>query len=100
MRLLIVNPNTSADMTATILATARAAAGPAVEVEACNPARGPASVEGQFDEVISAYWTLDTVLPIAQQYDGIVLACYGHHPAIGALREALAQPALGIMEAS
>ncbi len=100
MRLLIVNPNTSADMTATILATAKAAVGPGVQVDACNPARGPASVEGQFDEVVSAYCTLETVLPIADQYDGLVLACYGHHPVIGALREALDQPVLGIMEAS
>ena len=100
MRLLIVNPNTSANMTATIRATAQAAAGAGVQVEALNPLRGPASVEGQFDEVISAYWTLETVLPIAHQYDGIVMACYGHHPAIGALREALEQPVLGIMEAS
>jgi allantoin racemase len=100
MRLLIVNPNTSADMTATIRATAGSAAGPGVQVEALNPSRGPASVEGQFDEVISAYWTLESVLPIAHQYDGIVLACYGHHPVIGALREALDQPVLGIMEAS
>jgi allantoin racemase len=100
MRLLIVNPNTSADMTATIRATAIAAAGPGVEVEACNPSHGPASVEGQFDEVVSAYCTLESVLPIAHQYDGLVLACYGHHPVIGALREALDQPVLGIMEAS
>jgi allantoin racemase len=100
MRLLIVNPNTSADMTATILATAQASAGPGVQVDGCNPARGPATVEGQFDEVVSAYCTLEMVLPIADQYDGIVLACYGHHPVIGALREALDQPVLGIMEAS
>jgi allantoin racemase len=100
MRLLVVNPNTSAEMTATILATAQAAAGPGVQVDAINPARGPASIEGQFDEVISAYCTLETVLPIAHQYHGLVLACYGHHPVIGALREALDQPILGIMEAS
>jgi allantoin racemase len=100
MRLLVVNPNTSAEMTATIRATAIAAAGPGVQVEAINPSRGPASVEGQFDEVVSAYCTLEAVLPIAHQYDGLVLACYGHHPVIGALREVLDQPVLGIMEAS
>jgi allantoin racemase len=100
MRLLIVNPNTSADMTATILASAKAAAGPGVTVEACNPSHGPASVESQLDEIVSAYWALETVLPIAAGYDGFVAACYGHHPLIGALREALDRPVLGIMEAS
>lgn len=100
MRLLVVNPNTSAAMTATILTAARAAAGAGVQVDAVEPARGPASVEGRLDELVSGYWALDTVLPVAGQYDGFVVACYGHHPLIGALREALSQPVVGIMEAS
>jgi allantoin racemase len=100
MRLLVINPNTSASMTRTILAAARGVATADVIVDALEPQRGPTSVEGRFDEVISAYWTLDAVLPVASRYDGFIVACYGHHPVIGALREALQQPVLGIMEAS
>jgi len=100
MHLLVVNPNTSLEMTATIAAAARAAAGPNVTVEAICPDGGPASIEGCFDEVVSAYWTLDKVLPLADAYDGLVIACYSPHPVIGALREALTQPVVGIMEAS
>jgi allantoin racemase len=87
-------------MTATIVDVARADAPADVSIDALEPSRGPASVEGRFDEVISAYWSMEAVLPIADQYDGLIVACYGPHPLIGALREALAQPVVGIMEAS
>jgi allantoin racemase len=100
MRLLVVNPNTSAEMTETILAGARRAARAGVRVDALNPTRGPASVEGRLDEIVSGYWALDAVLPVAHEYDGLVVACYGNHPLIGALREVLTQPVVGIMEAS
>src|SRR5919202_301630 len=100
MRLLVVNPNTSREMTETIGVAARAAAGAGTTVEVVCPDQGPASIEGRFDEVVSAYWTLDKVMRLADGYDGVVVACYGPHPAIGALREALSQPLMGIMEAS
>ncbi|HEY0581143.1 MAG TPA: aspartate/glutamate racemase family protein [Chloroflexota bacterium] len=100
-RLLVVNPNTSAEMTATIH-TAAAAAGSAigVDVETVCPENGPPSIEGRFDEIVSAYWTLDCVMQVADAYDGIVVACYGPHPAIDGIREATDLPTLGIMEAS
>jgi len=99
MLLLVVNPNTSPEMTTAILETARSVAEDTV-IDAVQPDHGPASVEGRFDEVVSAYWTLARVLPIAEDYDGILIACYSAHPVIGALREALRKPVLGIMEAS
>lgn len=103
MRLLLINPNTSADMTAAILAAGRAAlpdSATNIVVEAIQPTRGPASIEGQLDEVVSAHWALDVILPIADRFDGFVVACYSHHPLVGALREVVNQPVVGIMEAS
>ncbi len=100
VRLLVVNPNTSREMTETIAVAARAAAPLGVEVDIVCPERGPESIEGRFDEVVSAYWTLDGVLRVADRYDGFVVACYGPHPAIDALREVTTKPTLGIMEAS
>jgi allantoin racemase len=98
--LLVINPNTSAAMTRTILAAARDAAESDVVVEALAPRLGPASVEGHVDEVVSAYWTLEAALPVAGDFDGVIVACYGPHPVIGALREVLTGPVVGIMEAS
>lgn len=100
MRLLVVNPNTSREMTETIGMAARAAARPGTAVDVACPDRGPASIEGRFDEIVSAYWTLDKVMRLADGVDGVAVACYGPHPVIGALREALAAPVMGIMEAS
>jgi allantoin racemase len=100
MRLLVINPNTSPEMTETIGIAARADVGPELALDVVCPQRGPASIEGRFDEVVSAYWTLDMVMPLADAYDGFVVACYGPHPVIGALREALPRPTMGIMEAS
>ena len=100
-RLLVVNPNTSRDMTETIGISARLAAEKAaVEVDVVCPDNGPASIEGRFDEIVSAYWTLDCVMRVAERYDGFVVACYGPHPAVEAIREAVQAPAMGIMEAS
>jgi allantoin racemase len=49
MKLLVVNPNTSASMTARI--GAAAAAG--TEIVAVNPESGRASIEGYFDEAFA-----------------------------------------------
>jgi allantoin racemase len=100
-RLLVVNPNTSVAMTETIrIAASTAGLALGADVDVICPAVGPESIEGAFDEVVSAYWTLDCVMQVAERYDGIVVACYGPHPSVGALREASALPTLGIMEGS
>ncbi len=49
MRLFLVNPNTTASMTAGVAASAEAAARPATVIEAVNPAHGPASIENDDD---------------------------------------------------
>ena len=100
-RVLVVNPNTSREMTVTIRTAAESAARAiGVDVTVVSPEQGPASIEGSFDEVVSAYWTLDCVLRAVDDAGGIVVACYGPHPVIDALREAVDVPVMGIMEAS
>ena len=100
-RLLVVNPNTSVEMTETIRRAAEtAAAAIGVSVQTVCPSNGPESIEGRFDEIVSAYWTLDCVMQVVADYDGVVVACYGPHPAIEGIREATCVPTMGIMEAS
>ncbi len=53
MKLLVVNPNTTASMTSKIGVAARSVAAAATEIVAVNPARGPVSIEGYYDEVFS-----------------------------------------------
>ena len=61
MRILVVNPNTTASMTQTIAAAARAAAGPLTTIEAVTSRTGPASIEGYFDEALSVPGLLDLI---------------------------------------
>ena len=103
LRLLVINPNTSRAMTDTIrLSAEHAAELSGLEVDTRCPSLGPESIEGRFDEIVSAYWTLDCVMSAlqAEPYAGVVVACYGPHPAIEGIREATDVPTLGIMEAS
>jgi hypothetical protein len=51
MKLLVVNPNTSASMAARIAPPTAAAAG--TEIVAVNPESGPASIEGYFDDAFA-----------------------------------------------
>lgn len=99
-RLLVVNPNTSIQMTDAIERVARDAPGGPAQIDVIRAAHGLDSIEGQFDEVVSAYWALEAVLQHPGPVDACLVACYSHHPLIGALREALSAPVMGIMEAS
>lgn len=98
MRLLVVNPNTTASMTAKIAVAARRAAAAGTEIVAVNPARGPASIEGYYDEALSLAGLIEVV---AQHpgVDGIVLACFDD-TGLDAVRCMTTAPVIGIGEAA
>ena len=52
-KILIVNPNTTASMTATIAAAAREVAATGTEIVAVTSSMGPASIEGFYDEAFA-----------------------------------------------
>lgn len=99
MRILIINPNTTEAMTEDIEAEGRRYARPDTEIEATSPAWGPASIEGHFEEELSAVATLETIARRGSECDGIALACYGD-PGLYAARELSPVPVVGIAEAS
>lgn len=100
MKILIINPNTTASMTEKIAASARAVATAGVEIVARNPEKGPVSIEGHYDEAISTPELLGEVRNgEAEGFDGFVVACFDD-PAIGACREIATGPVVGICEAA
>jgi len=100
MKLLLINPNTSAAMTAAIAAAARDVAAPGTVVVARQPSFGPASIEGHFDETFGAAGVAEQARRAAAEgFDATVIACFGD-PGLDAAREALAGPVLGIAEAA
>jgi allantoin racemase len=100
MKMLLVNPNTSAVMTAAIAAAARAAAASGTEILAVQPDFGPASIEGHAEEAIAAAGVAEQVrLGASGAPQAVVIACFGD-PGLDAARELVAAPVLGIAEAA
>lgn len=100
MHIRVINPNTTAGMTAVIGEAARRIAAPDTRITAVEPGSGPVSIEGHFDEAISAVGVLDEVLAgEREQADAYVIACFGD-PGLLAARELTRAPVIGIAEAA
>lgn len=97
MRIKVINPNTSASMTALIDRAATSTASPDCLVETVNPAMGPESIESHYDEALSVPGVLAEIA--AEQFDGYVIACFGD-PGLDAARELADGPVVGIAEAA
>lgn len=98
MRIKVINPNTTASMTATIAAAARAVAASGTEITASTSKSGAVSIEGHYDEAMSVVGLVEAMRedPNADAY---VIACFGD-PGLLAAREITAAPVLGIAEAA
>ena len=99
MKVLVLNPNTSSEMTASIDQVARQYARPGTEVVSWNPDRGPLSIEGAFDRQIAIEASLEKVLRAKERFDACIIACFGD-PGLQAFREALDVNVLGIAESA
>jgi allantoin racemase len=100
MRILVVNPNTTASMTAKIGQAARAVAAAGTEIVALDPGDGPVSIEGHYDGAFCLPGLLRCVRNgEAEGFDGFVVACFDD-PGIGACREIATGPVVGICEAA
>ncbi|MCM6774121.1 aspartate/glutamate racemase family protein [Nocardia sp. CDC159] len=100
MRIRVINPNTTAAMTAVIEQCARAVAGPGTAVEAVTSTMGPASIESHYDEALAVPGLLAEIARgEAEGVDGYVIACFGD-PGLYAARELARGPVIGIAEAA
>jgi allantoin racemase len=99
MRIKVINPNTSLEMTASIAQIAAAHAHPETEVITTCSAVGPVSIESYYDEYLAIPHVLAEVQQDEAAFDGFVLACWGD-PGIDAVREITTKPVVGIAEAS
>ncbi|MCP9275377.1 aspartate/glutamate racemase family protein [Mycolicibacterium arenosum] len=103
MRLLLVNPNTTASMTRDIEANARAVASATTLVEAVNPVDGPASIESDDDEHrclpnLLAELTKAHARDVGRP-DASIIACFGD-PGLELARTLVDGPVLGIAQAA
>jgi allantoin racemase len=98
MRIFVINPNTSASMTAHLARVLETAKGPSTELVVTNPVDGPRSIESALDEAQAIPHTLGLVENAARDgFDAIVIACFSD-PGLQAAREVVAIPVVGIEE--
>lgn len=97
-KILIVNPNTTASMTETIGAAARAVAAPGTEIAAVTSVMGPASIEGFYDEAFAVPGLIAALLN-ARGADAGIIACFDD-TGLDAARSAARFPVVGICEAA
>lgn len=102
MRVLIINPNTTASMTEKVGHAARLVASPGTEIVARNPATGPASIQGEADgeaALPGLFEEIDKVEADPLGFDAIIIACFDD-TGLYAARRRTKVPVIGIGEAA
>jgi len=100
MQIRVINPNTTAGMTVSIGAAARAVSASGTEIIAVNPSFGAPSIECHHDDVWAAAGVTEQVRRgEAEGADAYVIACFGD-PGLHAARELARGPVIGIAEAA
>ena len=102
MNIVVINPNTTAMMTARIAISAKAVAQAGTHIIAIQPSAGPASIEGYADEAMAVPHMLEamyTQQAKSQPIAGYVIACFDD-TGLDAARCVLDAPVVGIGEAA
>ena len=99
MRILIINPNSSEEMAATIQRSAEEFAAGAFEVVTKPNPEAPEFIETYQDEVAAAPGMMELVRSHENDFDAIVIACHSDTN-IDAIKEMTTTPVVGIGEAS
>ncbi|MCJ8520012.1 allantoin racemase [Pseudorhizobium tarimense] len=100
MRILIVNPNTTASMTERIAAAAEAVAASQTTLVPVTSTMGPASIEGYYDEALAVPGLLEAVRSGEREgAQAAIIACFDD-TGLDAARCAAAIPVIGICEAA
>src|SRR3954449_12414782 len=98
MRILVINPNASVEMSDVIREQLHAVARPDVAVDVVNPVGVPPAIESALDEAACVPPMLDLVKGARDRgYDAVVIACFSD-PGLDAAREATDIPVVGIQE--
>jgi Asp/Glu/hydantoin racemase len=103
MKLLVINPNISDDVTALIESEALRSAAPGTELLVRTAGHGVEYIETRFESLIAAGAVAEIIAeytrPGGESVDGVVVAAFGD-PGIPALKELADVPVIGITEAA
>src|SRR5882672_6048495 len=99
MRLLFINPNTSAHLTELGARVARGVARPETEIVPATGRFGARYITSRAAAAVAGHAVLDTYAREGKGADAVVIACFGD-PGLFALRELATIPVVGMAEAS
>lgn len=100
MRVLVVNPNSTASMTAGIVAAARAAAAPDVIVEGLTNMGAPPAIQGPEDGAAAVPGVLEAIgRARAEGFDAAIIACFDD-TGLAEVRAIAGIPVIGIGQAA
>jgi allantoin racemase len=100
VKILVINPNTTAEVTKQVEATMKAVKRQDTILEVTNPQRGPTAVSSSYDELVAGCELLKMLREAKpEDYDAIIIACYSD-PGIVAAKELCDIPVVGIAEAA
>ena len=99
MRLLFINPNTSAHLTELGARVARGVARPETEIVPATGRFGARYITSRAAAAVAGHAVLDTYAREGKGADAVVIACFGD-PGLFALRELAPVPVVGMAEAS
>lgn len=98
MRILLINPNTTAPITARLVAAAQARA-PGVDFRGATGRFGAAYIATHSAYAIAGHAALDAFASEGDGCDAVLIACFGD-PGVDAVRDIAGMPVLGMAEAS
>lgn len=100
MKIMVINPNTTSSFTDSIRSSCSQIIGSDTELIVTNPSEGVASIEGSYDGTIASYHLVNLIKQGKNEdIDGYVIACFDD-TGLDAVREIVAEPVVGIGEAS
>jgi allantoin racemase len=99
MRILILNPNTSADVTARLAAAAKPAAAQGTIIGTATATRGVPYIATRAEAQIGGAIALEMLAELHGDYDAAIIAAFGDPGLLGA-RELFDIPVIGMAEAS
>lgn len=99
MRLLMINPNTTREMTTRMLREAERLAHPGVTWRAATGRFGAPYIASRAASAVAGHAALDAFASDGEGCDAVLLACFGD-PGLAALKEMSPVPVIGMAEAS
>ena len=99
MKLLVINPNTSESVTEKIATVAKSMAANDTEIEFVTANYGVPYIATRAEAIIGGRVVLEILAERESEFDAAIIAAFGD-PGLGAARELMAIPVIGLTEAS